>query len=248
MTDFNNVLAELRTRITGGETFDYEAMLQEVYSKWIQPGDTAADIGAHVGRHLRHLYDAVGETGTVLAFEPLPFAYESLCENYARPNIQIHNVALAEEAGTSSFVHAQGTPEESGLRKRIYNRGELADPTIITVNVGRLDDYTTDLAELNFVKIDTEGGEIGCLKGATETLAKYRPVVSVEYGSPSFTAYGLGKFDLFDLAGHRGFVMYDIFLNRLNRADWELAVDSIYWDFLMVPTEACAKFEARVRR
>lgn len=230
-------------------TFDYEAILEAHYRKLIRPGDTVIDVGAHVGRHLRHMVDRVGATGVAIAFEPLPFAYQALCAEFPTSNVLIHNVALSDDEGRSEFTHAQGTPEESGLKPREFNNPTAANPTKIAVDVRTLDGFTETLRNLSFIKIDTEGGEIGCLRGATATLNRFRPIVSVEYGRPSYSAYGHTCETLFDFAVDQGYVLFDLFLNELsNRDDWRVACDSIYWDYFMVPSERREGFVSRLMR
>lgn len=230
-------------------TFDYEAILETQYRKWISPGDTVIDIGAHVGRHLRALIECVGNGGRAYAFEPLPFAFQELRSRFSARNVTIHNCAIGERASISSFTYATGTPEESGLRERIFNNPVLARPTCITVDVRTLDSFTSDFSGLHFIKIDTEGGEIGCLRGATRTIDRFRPVISVEYGRAGYSIYGNTSESLYDFAESCGYAIFDIFVNELHsRKDWGHACDSIYWDYFMVPIERKSEFVSRVAR
>jgi FkbM family methyltransferase len=237
-------MSQLRELMLSGLlSFDYETLLERRYRQWVRPGDTAVDVGAHRGRHLGALLECVGPTGKVLAFEPLPEQFGHLKETFSAPNAILHNCALSCAVGTSSFVHAQGSPEESGLRERIYNAPAQVVPKVICVEVDTLDSHIDDLLDLTFIKVDIEGGEIDCLKGAVNTLSRFRPVVSVEYGFPSYSVYGNVGSTLYDLATSQGYVLYDIFLNSLaDRAVWDAAVDSIYYDYFMVPTELEAEF------
>lgn len=235
-----------RLKASGPHAF--EDILESRYRRLIRPGDGVIDIGAHTGRHLACFAELVGPQGWVMGFEPLPFAQAQLQARFQAPNITLHAVALADEAGTARFIHAEGSPEESGLRERVYNRPEATRPTPIEVRVERLDRYTAGLARLAFIKIDVEGAEIACLRGAQETLARHRPVVSVEYGRPAYGAYGHTPWTLFDLAASQGYVLHDLFGHRLaDRASWALACDSVYWDYLMVPREREAEVAGRLR-
>jgi len=224
-------------------SFNYETLLEIHYRRWLKSGDTVMDIGAHTGRHLRAFLDCVGETGQVFAFEPLPLAFEVLQRRYSGTVAVLNNVALAKTAGRAEFTFAQGTPEESGLKQRLFNHPDKAHPEVIEVQVETLDAYCQNLSNLSFVKIDIEGGEIGCLQGAEQTLARLRPLVSVEYGFPSYSVYGHTKDTLFDFATQAGYKLFDIFLNDLSdRDNWNLCCDYISWDFFMVPHERVAEF------
>jgi FkbM family methyltransferase len=231
----------------GAVQFNYEGILENHYRRWVKAGDTVMDIGAHVGRHLLPLAQCVGDFGTAIGFEPLPFAFKILQEKFAGTKTILVNSAMSNKVGIASFTHARGTPEESGLRQREYNIPEQADPTIIEVKVDTLDHYAEKLASLSFLKIDIEGGEIDCLRGGAKTLARLRPVVSVEFGFAAYSAYGHEKDALFNFAKTHDFILYDIFLNRLKtRREWLTACDTVYWDYLMVPSEKEADFIARV--
>lgn len=231
---------------TGIAHFDYEALLERHYRRWIQPGDTVVDIGAHSGRHLASMLDCVGSSGKAMAFEPLPEQFAFLQTRFPVPQVQLENVALSDEPGVADFTFARGTPEESGLKSRIFN-SSAADPVTIEVKVATLDDYMDSLDGLSFVKIDVEGAEMDCLRGGATVLQRFRPLVSIEYGYSTYSVYGNTKWTLFDFAAEHDYVLYDVFSNRLkNRASWSDAVDSIYWDFFMVPKEHEVVFLQRI--
>jgi len=227
---------------------DYEAILELCYKKWVQKGDSVVDIGAHNGRHLGELVKCVGECGKVMGFEPLSEQFENLVLHFSQPTVQLFNVALCNNVGTSQFTFAQGDPEQSGLRERIFCGTQNPNPKQITVNTQRLDSYIEELNALSYIKIDVEGSEIECLNGAKNVLKRYRPLVSVEYGEGSYSVYGNNEFSLYDFSESSGYVLYDIFLNRLADRDlWRISVDSIFYDFFMVPLERENFFLEKVR-
>lgn len=227
---------------------DYEALLEHRYTDWLSQGDTVIDIGAHKGRHLNKFIEIVGSSGTVIAFEPLPFAYEEILGKYKNSNVSINNIALSDSCGVVEFVYNEGAPEESGLKERIYNTPETAKLCKIQCKVETLDSYTHSLSKIDFIKIDTEGGEIGCLRGALKTLEKFRPLVSVEYGFPAYSVYNYTKDTLFDFAQENDYILYDLYLNRLSdRAQWKFACDSVYWDYFLIPKEKEPSFLDRVK-
>ena len=223
---------------------DYESILERHYSRLLTTGSVAIDIGAHRGRHLEKFISLVGEKGFCLAFEPLPFAFESLCRKFQSKNIELYNIALSKFRGNSTFTFATGTPEESGLRERIFNDPQNAKPTLINVMVDTLDNYTLNLNKIDFIKIDIEGGEIDCLCGSKNTINTFRPIISVEYGYPSYSTYENKKDTLFYFADSIEYSIFDIFLNELHSIDhWNIACDSIYWDYFMVPREKIQWFK-----
>lgn len=247
MDTFTERVHRIRAAQHAGRGFDFEGMLERHYRRFLRQGDTVIDVGAHAGRHLRPFIECVGRSGRVVAFEPLPFAYERLRASFNVPNVVLKNVALSDTEGDVSFVHAQGTPEESGLKARIYNHPSAAKPVTITVAAERLDRYVDNVPGLKYIKIDVEGGEMSVLSGGTRMLDAHRPLLSVEYGRPGYSVYGHTLFTLFDFAQEREYVMFDIFGHRLGRDEWPMACDSICWDFFMVPAEKVPSFEQSVQ-
>jgi FkbM family methyltransferase len=243
MDHFSQRLERITAAQRAGRAFDFEGMLERHYRSLVRRGDTVADVGAHTGRHLACLLECVGPTGRVLAFEPLPFAFRQLQARFDQPNVTLCNVALAGARGRLPFVHAEGTPEESGLRQRVYNTPAAARPRQIEVAVETLDDQLESVPGLRYVKVDVEGGEMDVLSGARGVLSKQRPFLSVEYGQPGYSAYGHGLFTLFDFAEAGEYAMYDVFGHRLGRGEWPRSCDVICWDFFMVPVEKTAEFE-----
>jgi hypothetical protein len=141
----------------------------------------------------------------------------------------------------------RGTPAESGLRARIANHPALADPVAIEVEVRRLDEFLPELTNVSFIKIDVEGGEIACLRGAAGLLERFRPFVSVEYGRPGYSVYGHSADALYELARSHGYRIADLFGAVCpDLPAWRYACDRSYWDWFLVPRECLAEFHARI--
>ena len=240
-----DLLADFHNRL--GIVPDYEHVLECGYRGLIDSGDTVVDVGAHTGRHTSVFAELVGPEGLVLAFEPLPDARDMLEARGLGPQVRLLPFALADVPGRAPFIHARGTPEESGLRRKNYNRPDLVHPEEIEVDIRRLDDFLADFRGLAFVKIDVEGAEIACIKGARAALDRFRPFVTVEYGRPSYSAYGNEARTLFDLAKSFGYVIGDLF-GAVCRdvAEWGLVCDVAYWDWFLVPQERVDEWRARL--
>lgn len=222
--------------------FDYELLLEKRYRHWIKKGDVVVDIGAHNGRHLRKFMALTGKSGHVIGFEPIPIKFAKL-KKYYNDKCLLINSALSYKSGVANFIVAEGALQESGLKERIYNKPKKVHPRTIQVTLETLDSYAQQISSVKFIKIDVEGGEIDCLRGAVEVINKFRPVISIEYGEPSYSVYGNTKWTLFDFCEEHKYVLYDIFLNRLNSRDkWSSTVDAISWDYFMVPLEKESEF------
>ena len=86
-----------------------------------------------------------------------------------------------------------------------------------------------------YVKIDVEGGEIGVLRGGRDFLARHRPILLVEYGQPSYAAYGHTADTLYEEAMMLGYAVCDLFGNVRSIDEWRACVDRLYWDYLLIP-------------
>lgn len=222
--------------------FAYTVMLTGLSSP---PG--VIDIGGHAGRHAKVIASTLNPSHLII-FEPLPAQSAALQQEFLlHANVKIVACALGNRRGSTKFVVNRKSPEESGLQPRTaYNNSETSDLQEITVRVETLDEFRIPF-RVDFIKIDTEGGEIDILKGAAELLRRDQPVVSVEYGPSGFGAYGYQAETLYDLADSCGYDLYDLFGNRFSsREEWAACVGRFYWDYLMIPRSRMAALTKRI--
>jgi len=147
------------------------------------------DVGANVGRYSRYLL--THSSSFVIAFEPLPGAFEKL-------------KLLKKEFGTRFTIVNQGCADKSGPLKLNFGDelSELASfsPEVNGIdyvgksNVNSINLQTTSLddyfhsnrlpaeARCDLLKIDTEGYEFEVMKGAVEFIKAHRPrVIQIEF-------------------------------------------------------------------
>ena len=142
--------------------------------KMIRPGMTVVDGGANVGFFTLLMSRLVGETGTVLAFEPdkrnLAKLRHNLSINDIR-NCRVFEEALYSYGGVLYFNEVEDNGES-----HISNNKESAVP-VRTMALNELHPMN-----INFIKLDIEGSEFDALMGAEKILA-YKPNVIVEFNS-----------------------------------------------------------------
>lgn len=143
-----------------------------------RPGRTFVDVGAHIG-------SVIGEAarhspGPVIAFEAIPAKAAYLAQRY--PAVTIHNVALLDHAGEMRFFVDNA---ESGFSSLATREGNVTE---ITVKVARMDAILTG-EDVDMIKIDVEGAELGVLRGAEGVIARCRPVIMFESGPESVMGY-----------------------------------------------------------
>lgn len=214
----------------------YEDILEITYRRFIQSGTVIVDVGAHSGRHTVVFAELVGPKGKVHAFEPLPVAREWMAARGIPKNVFVHPVALSTDRGEVTFHYSPDRPEESGLKDRVLV-GEFKMETI-TVETRPLDDFAKEIGKVAFMKVDAEGGEVGCLQSGKAIISKHRPLIALEYGRPGYSAFGLTKQSLYELASSYGYVIGDLFGGVCGSADeWETVCDLCYWDWYLIPQE-----------
>jgi FkbM family methyltransferase len=157
---------------------EYDELTLAVMRKVLRRDANGIDVGAHRGTILRHLVELAPQ-GRHFAVEPLPVFAAGLRRRF--PQVQILELALADQPGVATFHHVVTNPSYSGLGYREYpHEGEVIDD--ITVKVERLDTVIPAELPIAFVKIDVEGGELGVVQGSRDLIAKWHPVMVFEHG------------------------------------------------------------------
>lgn len=134
------------------------------------------DIGANVGEWSdAMLAHAPGAKGFL--FEPSRQCAQRLRERFRASAISLHQVAVANRVGKTSFVEEADFGEGSSIAE---TRGN-ADGKTMEVDVITLDSAFPEGA-IDFLKIDTEGYDLRVLRGANDLLARTR-FVQFEYNS-----------------------------------------------------------------
>ncbi len=172
----------------------YDRLTKLVMKRVINSGSNCIDIGCHKGEILDIILK-FSPDGKHFGFEPLPFLFDKLINNY-KNNATILPFALANEGGFSTFQYVKNAPAYSGIKKRKY---DIENPEIeeIKVELKKLDDVIPPNIKIDFIKIDVEGAELGVLKGGKELLKKYKPTIIFEFGLGASDFYGTSPADMF---------------------------------------------------
>ena len=161
----------------------FEPAERAFVSRFLRAGMTALDIGAHHGLYTLLASKRVGPNGRVFAFEPSPRERKALQRNVKLnryENVVIEELALGNEEGERSLYVVQG--HETGCNS-------LKPPTVhaitwaVPVHVSSLDQWlaTHNVGNVDFIKLDVEGGELAVLQGAQKLLESApRPVILAE--------------------------------------------------------------------
>ncbi|MFC1673967.1 FkbM family methyltransferase [Pseudomonadota bacterium] len=176
-----------------GRSFDlygeYAESEMGLLANFVKPGMLALDVGANIGAHTIFLAKTVGPQGHVLAFEPQRQVFQNLCANVALNalgNIVTFHAGVGDQPGTAVVPHPNY--QTQGNFGGVSLGGEHGGENIQIMSIDQV-----GLPALHFMKIDVEGMETSVLKGATQTISAYKPVLYVENDrkdkSPELLAY-----------------------------------------------------------
>jgi FkbM family methyltransferase len=165
------------------------------------------DVGANEGRFLYHIRQRAPR-GRHFAWEPVPHLAARLRATF--PEIEVREAAVGDvSSAETSFVEVKDDPAYSGLRARAYPGDYKTEE--IRVRVERLDDELPADYVPTLIKIDVEGGELGVLLGARETILRHRPLIVFEHGRGASDRYGTTPETLHDLVcGDFGLRIFDM--------------------------------------
>lgn len=161
----------------------------EVLTKFLGPGKTMIDVGASYGIFSLVSGRLVGETGTVLSFEPAQATYQVLERNLAinhLPKSNAMRMALSDKPGKLRLYH-----DADSSRNSLAHAGASEDYE--EVEVRTLDSVVQDLGltRIDFIKIDAEGADEQVCRGASEILKKFHPPVFFEQNQGAASQLGL---------------------------------------------------------
>lgn len=152
-------------RISKGGPAEYQDDVRAEAYKYVTDFNIAVDVGANVGLWAKPLIEKFNH---VIAFEPLEQVYSCLERNVQGLNIEIHKHALGSVNDKVDMVFdAENT---GGSYVSEVGQG--------SIDIKRLDDL--NLPKFGLLKIDCERHELEVLKGAMDTILKYKPIIVCE--------------------------------------------------------------------
>lgn len=175
---------------------DFEPEMAAAIQRCAPPGSTFFDVGANAGYMTLVGARAVGPSGRVVAFEPLPNTAREMSAQVrlnGLTNVTVVRAAVCEREGTVSF--RSGPSADMAALAEVESRGEM-----LTVESTTIDAAAERHGAPGLIKLDIEGAELLALRGATRTLERHRPALVMELHSAELATQCLA---LLDCAGYR---------------------------------------------
>jgi FkbM family methyltransferase len=183
------------------------------YKKLVRSGATIIDIGAHTGDTTVPMALACGKEGLVIALEPNPYVFKILEAN-AKLNQELTNIdalcfAATETEGDFVFHYSDASFCNGGFLTQLKNQQHNHSYTL-TVKGKNLQDYLYNhyqerLPRVELLKVDAEGYDKEILKGMSQFITKYKPVIMAECYKKLTPSE---REELFDVISNNG---YDLF-------------------------------------
>ena len=159
----------------------WEPHLHRVFEKYVNEDSIVIEAGCHIGSHTIKLGKLCK---SLYAFEPLPTSNELLTKNVEANNLSnviISNCGLSYNFDEVKYNWIPGdNPGGSGLSNNPTGKPQWLRETQEEVNVQLTTIDAMNLSGLDFMKIDVEGYEVNVIRGAMETIKRFRPIIAME--------------------------------------------------------------------
>lgn len=184
------------------------------------------DVGAHFGEISLQLAQHNPQS-IILSFEPNLLMFNKLQKNIQLNNIQnVYAFQMAVGDSLSDvFLHVDlNHPEGAHLIN--------SDPKYSTIKTQQvaLDELIKNhkfLLPVTLIKIDTEGYELFVLKGASEILKKYKPLLIMEYNIHFMHRYNYHLKDIIDFLKSFGYQNFIVLHNQQNLTTQSITGQSV---------------------
>ena len=196
----------------------YNRRMVVLFDSMLKPGMTVIDVGANIGEISMTTAKRVGRTGRVIAFEPIDAIADQLQMNATRnqlDQITVVRTGLSDTPIDSAPVYAscgQGIPDDEHHGLGSLFGGKKGAPELQHISVTTLDIWLAahPVDRIDLIKIDIEGAELPCLRGAEDALRRFRPVLIVEVQDTTSTTAGYRASDILAFLSKLGYTFETI--------------------------------------
>jgi FkbM family methyltransferase len=216
--------------------------------RFLRPGMTVVDVGAHHGLYTLLASREVGRRGKVIAFEPSSRERRRLLRHLrmnACRNVVVEGCALGNEVGEADLFVARGWQDWcNSLRPPAIEEGTET----IRVSVETLDDvlWRLQVNTVDLIKLDAEGGELGVLQGSRELLrGTGRPVILAEVQDLRTQPWGYRARDIVEFLLHEKYCWFAPTADG-NVRPAATSMDSYDANLVAVPEECAEKVQRSI--
>lgn len=195
----------------------YNRGIVSYLDRFIKPGMVVLDVGANIGEITLALAKRVTAEGKVIAFEPVSYIAKKLEKNVLANNfswVVIEHIGLSDHEEEVPIFNSCGqdpSQENNEGLGTLYPDAQ-SSKIIEKIKILPLDQYMKNhvVARLDLLKIDIEGAELACLKGARSTIEKLKPQIIVEVQKNTSTIAGYDQREILDFLTAMGYTFQKI--------------------------------------
>ena len=183
--------------------------------KLVKNEDVVVDVGAAIGYYTLILARAVGNKGTVIAFEPKEGRFEILKNNIklnGYDNVIVENKAIMLDGQEKKFfVHDDNTAGYRFITNRSDDNLTKKFSKPVDVLTTDLDAYLTDLGiidKISFMKIDVDGPELLVLQSGRQLLKNQNLNILLEWDQDAAKWSNCSPESIIDILLENGFEIY----------------------------------------
>lgn len=194
---------------------DDEAIL--LIQKNLPKNSVVFDVGANIGYYTLPIALHLKTKNVIVhAFEPVDSNYNSLIKGIKKNKVETrvipNKLALGDNEGVIEIVKTESG--NSGNAVLSMNSDDFLPKGIREqIQMITMDKYINQnsINRCDFIKIDIEGAEIFFIKGAIETIKKFRPIIYGEFNSYFIKKFGFSIVDVWQILAP---LDYDVFIEN----------------------------------
>ncbi len=179
----------------------------------LQQMEVVFDVGANVGQSAE-LFALMFPRAVIHCFEPVKETFQILARSQKRrQRVSCHQMALAAVSGPGEMV-LHGESDLFYLNNSEQPTGPGVNFASETVRVATLDDFCSseNIRHINYLKIDTEGGDLAVLQGAEQMLSGQRiDLIEVEAGMSRLNTTHASFESLKELLESHGYLLFGMY-------------------------------------
>jgi FkbM family methyltransferase len=217
--------------------------------RFLKPGMTVLDLGAHHGLYTLLASKRVGYRGKVIAFEPSPRERRALLLHLILnrcTNAKVQGLAVGNENTEAALFVVEGN--QTGCNS-LRPPDVLSGTFPVRVRVIRIDDWLDKqrFRQIDFVKLDVEGAELEALKGASRLLERRpRPVILAEVQDVRTIPWGYRANEILLHLHERGYKWFSVLVDGTVE-ELDLSARNFEGNFIACPQERESEFVERMK-
>lgn len=144
----------------------------------LKPGMFVIDGGAYTGDTAEIFSGYIGDSGKVYAFEPTEANFKKLKEKHLQ-NCECIQKGLYDRECNLEFVQFDNNGAANTFAESALKWGDAKQ--VLLTPVISIDKFVEDnhIPHIDFIKMDIEGMELSALKGAENTIRKFKPNMAI---------------------------------------------------------------------